>query len=132
MAAALKLLGQRFGRLLVTGRAENIGRRSAWHCVCDCGTAVVVTANNLVARVAKTTSCGCRRSETFITLQHRMRAAKASQDATKRESRLRGALVTAAAQTGKRVHRAPEPLSGSPKTWRGAAEAVGDLARIWR
>ena len=32
----MNMIGQRFGRLVVIGRAENQGRRHCWLCYCDC------------------------------------------------------------------------------------------------
>ena len=53
----LNLTGQRYGKLTVVGPAENIGERTAWRCVCDCGREVVITSNRL--RSGHTKSCGC-------------------------------------------------------------------------
>lgn len=49
----IDLANRKFGRLTVIRYAEN--RR--WHCVCDCGTALVVEGGHL--RTGHTTSCGC-------------------------------------------------------------------------
>lgn len=48
--------GKRYGRLVVLGRAENIGRNSAWQCRCDCGNFTIVLGANLGRH---TKSCGC-------------------------------------------------------------------------
>lgn len=60
------LTGQRFGRLVVTARAES--RRTAggqskaqWHATCDCGNVTVAAAASLVK--GGTRSCGCLQSE---------------------------------------------------------------------
>ena len=53
----LDLTGQRYGKLLVLGPAENIGCRTAWRCRCDCGRETVVTTRRL--RDGHRTSCGC-------------------------------------------------------------------------
>ena len=53
----LDLTGQRFGRLTAVEPAENIGRRTAWRCRCDCGGEYVVKTVHL--RAGKVTSCGC-------------------------------------------------------------------------
>lgn len=64
------LLGQRFGKLVVTSRAPNIvyetNRQIAcWYCDCDCGTKnVVVTGNQL--RSGHTQSCGCLFKEMMV------------------------------------------------------------------
>ena len=54
------ITGQRFGRLMVKGRAEGNGR-PAWRCQCDCGKPCVVVGEDL--RSGKTRSCGCLRAE---------------------------------------------------------------------
>ena len=53
----LDLTGQRFGKLTVVSRAENIGRDTAWLCRCDCGGEKAVRTANL--RKGRTRSCGC-------------------------------------------------------------------------
>jgi len=63
------LTGQRFGRLTVTGRAEDYCSRDCpekrftqWLCDCDCGEkGIVVLGANL--RHGHTRSCGCWRKE---------------------------------------------------------------------
>ena len=58
----ISLVGQPFERLTVIARAPNIKSRSAhWHCVCDCGTEVIVDGKNL--RRGHTRSCGCLRPD---------------------------------------------------------------------
>lgn len=57
----LNLIGEKFGRLLVVEKADNIGRRTAYKCVCDCGNVVVKTTRDL--RRGDTTSCGCFNKE---------------------------------------------------------------------
>ena len=54
----LDLTGQRYGSLTVLAPAENIGKRTAWHCRCDCGNEADIQTNRL--RNGHTTSCGCR------------------------------------------------------------------------
>ena len=51
------LTGQRFGRLVVLQRAENMGRQTAWLCKCECGNTKTVPMWNL--RSGQTISCGC-------------------------------------------------------------------------
>lgn len=55
------MIGQRFGRLTVTSRAqapEGYTKRDAWwHCKCDCGGECDITTNRLTSR--KEPSCGC-------------------------------------------------------------------------
>lgn len=64
------LTGQRFGRLTVLYRANNVGEMAKWHCRCDCGNEVDVFAGNLKKK-NHSTSCGCyqeeRRSEVHTT-----------------------------------------------------------------
>jgi hypothetical protein len=50
-------IGQRFGRLVVIGKAE----QGKWKCQCDCGNTSVVFTGNLTKR--NTRSCGCLRRE---------------------------------------------------------------------
>lgn len=57
MGRFIDLTGQRFGKLVVVERVENIGRQTAWLCKCDCGSEKVVMAWNLKTR--NTSSCGC-------------------------------------------------------------------------
>lgn len=64
----LDLIGERFGRLIVTGRAPDIidkksqKHKSCWYCDCDCG-----TKNKIVIGSALTSgairSCGCLHDE---------------------------------------------------------------------
>lgn len=51
------MTGQKFGRLTVLERAENISSQVAWLCECDCGNKKVVTTSHL--RSGHTKSCGC-------------------------------------------------------------------------
>ena len=51
------LSGQKFGKLLVVKRVENIGKQVAYLCKCDCGNTKVVKADYL--RTGDTKSCGC-------------------------------------------------------------------------
>jgi hypothetical protein len=59
MAATLKMLNQRFGRLLVVEKTE---KRSSngniyWNCLCDCGNYKLTTGTSL--KRGHTKSCGC-------------------------------------------------------------------------
>ena len=56
------LIGQRFGRLTVIERADNLiidssHQRARWVCKCDCGNVVIVTSDLLTS--GHTMSCGC-------------------------------------------------------------------------
>jgi hypothetical protein len=64
------LEGQRFGKLLVIDRAENIKGRTAWLCACDCGKETIVLGKQLKNKMAK--SCGCLRTEKLLarTVKH--------------------------------------------------------------
>ena len=62
----LDLIGERFGRLLVTGKDRvdtrpNGQRVTFWQCKCDCGNDVVVCTGSL--RSGNTQSCGCLQKE---------------------------------------------------------------------
>lgn len=56
MPARLDLIGERFGRLVVSDYVGN----SLWLCVCDCGNSVNVKTNKL--RSGNTKSCKCYRN----------------------------------------------------------------------
>lgn len=58
MSAKVDRAGERFGSLVVASAAANIGDKTAWLCVCDCGQSLVVRTGNLVT--GNTQSCGCR------------------------------------------------------------------------
>mgnify|MGYP000060629895 CR=1 FL=1 len=55
------LIGQRFGRLLVIGRASEPGKPIRWTCQCDCGAVKDVAATKLPN--GNTVSCGCHVAE---------------------------------------------------------------------
>ena len=55
------LTGQKFGKLTVLKRANDIGARVAWECQCECGNTTIVQGNNL--KNGHTTSCGCINSK---------------------------------------------------------------------
>ena len=56
MPALINLEGLRFGRLFVVDRDGTRGGAATWNCVCDCGTAAVVSGKRL--RNGDTKSCG--------------------------------------------------------------------------
>lgn len=67
--------GIRYGRLTVTGRAEDMihpnGKKSTvWECVCDCGNKVTVLGSNLERGHVK--SCGCISKDSPSRLKHGM------------------------------------------------------------
>jgi hypothetical protein len=60
---AIDMTGERFGRLLVIGRAPKSGWDARWSCRCECGRDVVVRRFNLLSGQI---SCGCHlQSETY-------------------------------------------------------------------
>lgn len=60
--AAINLMGQRFGRLLVLERVgSDAGGRALWKCKCDCGNLTISRGNDL--RSGHTQSCGCKNAE---------------------------------------------------------------------
>lgn len=66
MPKLIDLTGQRFGRLTVVSRADDVftsggNRKVTWMCICDCGKRVVVLSANL--RNGHTKSCGCISAE---------------------------------------------------------------------
>lgn len=62
MGKLIDLTGQKYGKLTVIERCENIGGRTAWICKCECGNIVKVKSNSL--RTGNTKTCGkCNRYE---------------------------------------------------------------------
>lgn len=57
MGKALDLTGEKYGRLIVIQKDGNIGKKTAWRCLCDCGNEVTVITDSL--RSGRTKSCGC-------------------------------------------------------------------------
>jgi hypothetical protein len=57
MPALVDLTDQRFGRLLVIRRDQNIGPHAAWLCRCDCGAEKRIIGASL--RHGSSQSCGC-------------------------------------------------------------------------
>ncbi|QVY60931.1 hypothetical protein [Cytobacillus gottheilii] len=55
------LTGERFGRLVVVKRVENIDKGSRWLCKCDCGIEKVIRRVHLAN--GNTKSCGCLSKE---------------------------------------------------------------------
>ena len=51
------LIGERFWRLLVIDKAENIKRKNFWKCKCDCGN--IITTSNSYLFLNKVKDCGC-------------------------------------------------------------------------
>ena len=64
MGKAINLVGQKFGRLTVISKNEEVSKQKKslhWNCKCDCGNEKIVDGRNL--RGGKTTSCGCLNKE---------------------------------------------------------------------
>lgn len=60
MATALNLIGQQFGKLVVTERAENNKKgNTMWRCKCDCGNEKIALGYDLTH--GRTVSCGCNK-----------------------------------------------------------------------
>jgi len=56
------LIGEKFGRLLVTGKSDQKKyRQTQWECTCDCGKKLFILTAQLTT--GKTQSCGCLRDE---------------------------------------------------------------------
>lgn len=58
MGKFIDLTSQRFGRLIVIERADNVGGRGTWNCLCDCGN----KKNNVLGKLLRSghiRSCGC-------------------------------------------------------------------------
>ncbi len=58
------MIGQRFGRLVVTGLAASVGDRRKYSCACDCGRETTARADHLTS--GRVVSCGCKRRENNI------------------------------------------------------------------
>jgi hypothetical protein len=58
------MIGQRFGRLVVVERTDNIGGNIAWLCQCDCGNRKAI--RQCCLKRGTTRSCGCLRRELVI------------------------------------------------------------------
>ena len=56
------LVGEKFGRLEVKSRAQNLYGAPAWVCLCECG--VLKTISGSALKRGHSTSCGCFRQET--------------------------------------------------------------------
>lgn len=72
MGNFIDLQGQRFGRLVVIKRAENIHGKVAWVCKCDCGNIKTTLAKSL--RAGTTSSCGCLHKEILILNNKQLKA----------------------------------------------------------
>lgn len=60
---AIDMIGRRFGKFFVLSRAKNDKNRNAcFCCLCDCGNTKTICGKYL--RNGKSSSCGCKRTET--------------------------------------------------------------------
>jgi hypothetical protein len=71
MTKRIDMVGQRFGRLVVTAYAgrDNHNGNALWECACDCGNTVVTDGYRL--RHGSTSSCGCWRREVSVVNAHK-------------------------------------------------------------
>lgn len=58
---AKDIRGERFGKLIVIDRVENIYNKTAWLCKCDCGNYKAIVGTGLTS--GDNVSCGCKRAE---------------------------------------------------------------------
>lgn len=73
MSAVKDLTGLRFGRLIVTGRAENTREgRARWVCLCDCGKTSVKQGKLLLNGHCRSCGCGAYESRVNNRTSHRM------------------------------------------------------------
>lgn len=62
MGRFVDLTGQQYGKWLVQARSmQRLYGKPAWECLCECGTAKVVSGSAL--RMGESTSCGCYQKE---------------------------------------------------------------------
>lgn len=65
--------GQRFGRLVVLERGENVRGHAGWICRCDCGNTITAGGGNLAS--GNSQSCGCLARE-LVAQRQRLRRGK--------------------------------------------------------
>lgn len=63
MQKYLDLKGQKYGKLLVIERYDNIGRKIRWKCLCDCGNYSITLTDSLRRKTRPARSCGCIKRE---------------------------------------------------------------------
>lgn len=68
MGRLIDLTGQRFDRLVVTGRVPSKRPQSMWQCVCDCGEPTTVRSDHLLE--GRVRSCGCIKKDRPSNLRH--------------------------------------------------------------
>ena len=65
MGRFVDLTGKKFSSLRVISRSNNMGKKTMWRCICDCGKESTVAGSNLVN--GHTKSCGCLFENNFST-----------------------------------------------------------------
>lgn len=70
MRKAIDLTGQKFGRLVVIERCENLGGKTAWLCVCDCGSRHKAAGSHLKSGYIKSCGCLAREHGSTVNLKH--------------------------------------------------------------
>lgn len=68
MVKKLELAGKKFGRLEVVSEADSLDGRSAWHCMCACGSRTIIRGSDI--KTGNTRSCGCMKKERPSNLKH--------------------------------------------------------------
>jgi hypothetical protein len=63
MSKLIDLVGQKYGRLTVVGKAESRGKSTYWNCICDCGNPLIVEVRGTHLKNGHVSSCGCYRKE---------------------------------------------------------------------
>jgi len=58
---AINELGRKYARLEVIARADNVDKKAAWVCLCDCGNETIALGTQL--RTGSKQSCGCYHKE---------------------------------------------------------------------
>lgn len=116
---AMSIIGDRFGRLIVTAQAEGNGRQSRWHCRCDCGGTRIAVGSELRNGYVK--SCGCLRRDTAKAAAAQSARVRKGQPSKKRGwARMK--------ELGRVTYTPVTPA----KEWRGANEAGAELYKLWR
>ena len=65
-----EMIGQKYGKLTVIKRVENIDNRVRYKCQCECGNTTIADGKNL--RRGYTTSCGCYIKELSSVMAHKL------------------------------------------------------------
>ena len=65
MPKALDLTEQRFGQLIAKYRVPNKGKKTYWHCLCDCGREKDIQTSHLTNGLIVNCGCGNRQEDNF-------------------------------------------------------------------